>query len=59
LALGLIAIAFWRNWPWASQALAAAITLGLLLAIRNEWDLITWITPRGHDGNGESVTGEH
>jgi hypothetical protein len=59
LALGLIAIAFWRNWPWADQALAAAITLGLLLAIRNEWDLITWITPRGHDGSGESATGEH
>ena len=47
LAFGLIAIAFWMGWWWAQKALAAFITLGLLLAIRNEWDLITWITPRG------------
>jgi hypothetical protein len=26
------------------------MTLGLLLAVRNEWDLITWITPR-HGGD--------
>lgn len=28
---------------------AEAITAMLLYAIRNEWDLITWITPRGPD----------
>lgn len=47
LALGIIAVAFWEGWPWARDGLAVAITVGLLLAIRNEWDLITWITPRG------------
>lgn len=50
LALGVVAVAFWRNWWWAHFGLATVITLSLLLAIRNEWDLITWITPRGEDG---------
>lgn len=44
--LGCVAIAFWREWRWADDALAVAITANLLLAIRNEWDLITWIAPR-------------
>jgi hypothetical protein len=51
-ALGAVALAFWRNWPWARGGLAAVITLALLLAIRNEWDLITWIAPR-HGGGEE------
>lgn len=52
VALGLVAAAFWRACPAATHGLAAAITAALLLAIRNEWDLITWIAPRG-DGEGE------
>ena len=48
-ALGLDAIAFWEGWWWAQKGIAAVITVSLLLAIRNEWDLITWITPRGDD----------
>ena len=56
LAMGVVAIAFWRNWSWARDGLAVVITFGLLLAIRNEWDLITWITPRGEDGEqGEEL----
>jgi len=51
LAIGAIAVALWMGWWWGEKALAAVITLGLLLAIRNEWDLITWITPQGR---GES-----
>jgi hypothetical protein len=47
LALGVVALAFWNEWGWASYGLAAAVTGALLLAIRNEWDLITWIAPRG------------
>ena len=47
LAMGLVALAFWESWWWDHFALAFVITAGLLLAIRNEWDLITWITPRG------------
>jgi hypothetical protein len=46
LALGVIALALWNGWEWAAPALAAFVTAGLLLAIRNEWDLITWIAPR-------------
>jgi hypothetical protein len=46
LALGVIAFAFWRECRWAGHGLAVVLTLGLLLAIRNEWDLITWIAPR-------------
>ncbi|MFL6764743.1 MAG: hypothetical protein ACJ8FO_06055 [Sphingomicrobium sp.] len=46
LALGLVALAFWRDWPWAHEGLAAVIIALLLSAIRNEWDLITWIAPR-------------
>ena len=52
-ALGLVALAFWRDWPWARDAIAVVITLGLLLAIRNEWDLITWIAPRHEGGDLE------
>jgi len=46
LALGLDALAFAEGWPWAHYGLAVVTTALLLLAIRNEWDLITWIAPR-------------
>ncbi|HEY1605025.1 MAG TPA: hypothetical protein VGF77_05460 [Allosphingosinicella sp.] len=46
LALGLAGVAIWRDWRLADFGLAAVITASLLLAIRNEWDLITWISPR-------------
>ena len=46
VGLGAVALACWRHWPWAMFGHAAAITAILLLAIRNEWDLITWIAPR-------------
>lgn len=56
LAFGVVAFAFWTDATWAHSALAALITFGLLLAIRNEWDLITWITPQGEDGkHGEDL----
>ena len=44
--LGGTAYAFWSGAAWAAQALAGLVTVALLLAIRNEWDLITWIAPR-------------
>lgn len=53
LALGIVAVAVWMTLWWAQKALAIVITVGLLLAIRNEWDLITWITPRGGDDDSE------
>jgi len=56
LALGLVALAFWMNWWWAHNGLAVVITLKLLLAIRNEWDLITWMTPRGGSEGDEELS---
>ena len=46
LAFGAVALAFWQGWPWAHFGLAATIFAGLLVGIRNEWDLITWIAPK-------------
>jgi hypothetical protein len=46
VGLGVVALAFWFGWDWAHDGLAAAITALLLVAIRNEWDLITWIAPK-------------
>jgi hypothetical protein len=46
LAIGLVALAFWKDWACAKAGLAVTTTAALLLAIRNEWDLITWIAPR-------------
>jgi len=48
LSLGVaeVAWAFWINEPWAVHGVAFLVTANLLLAIRNEWDLITWLAPR-------------
>ena len=53
LAMGAVAMAFWSGWSWAEDGLAAVITAGLLIAIRNEWDLITWIAPRNEGEYGD------
>jgi len=50
LLLGAVAWSFWSGHGWAKDGLAAAITGLLLLAVRNEWDLVTWLAPRGEDG---------
>ena len=57
VALGVVALAFWNDWPWARDGLAAAIVGLLLLAVRNEWDLITWIAPRNDSGSPDEFTG--
>jgi len=46
LALAAIAVAFWQDCECSRVGVAVVITAMLLLAIRNEWDLITWIAPR-------------
>jgi hypothetical protein len=53
LALAVVAFAFWAGAHWAREGLAAVVTGLLLLAIRNEWDLITWIAPRDDHLGGE------
>lgn len=51
LALGGVAWAFWSGAEWATYGLAATVTALVVLAIRNEWDLITWIAPRSDAGD--------
>jgi len=46
LALGAVAFAFAFDCAWAHYGIAAVTIALLLSAIRNEWDLITWIAPR-------------
>jgi hypothetical protein len=48
-ALALVAWAFWSGQSWATFGAAAVITGILLLAIRNEWDLVTWLAPRADE----------
>jgi hypothetical protein len=47
--LAVIAWAFWSGQSWALAGAAATITGVLLLAIRNEWDLVTWLAPRADE----------
>ena len=54
IVLGIVAYGFWCDAHWARAGLAAAITGLLLVAIRNEWDLITWIAPRSEETGGAS-----
>lgn len=46
LVLGVAAVLFSTGCEWAPYALAAVVTAVLMLSIRNEWDLITWLAPR-------------
>ena len=55
VALGVVALSFWNDWPWATDAVAAVIVALLLTAIRNEWDLITWIAPRGESKGPDEI----
>jgi hypothetical protein len=49
LALAEVAVGFWRGEEWAVLGVAAVNTAILLLAIRNEWDLVTWLAPKADD----------
>jgi hypothetical protein len=50
--VGLIgsATGVWVGWPLAVSAGAALLMILMLVAIRNAWDLITWMAPRGPGG---------
>jgi hypothetical protein len=48
--LGAAAIGLWLGAGWAVDALAAFLLALLLLGMRNAWDLVTWIAPRGQSG---------
>ena len=49
VARAVVAWAFWSGQSWALTGAAAVITFILLLAIRNEWDLVTWLAPRADE----------
>jgi hypothetical protein len=46
VALAAIAFAVWQGWDGCLDGVAAIVVGLILLAIRNEWDLITWVAPR-------------
>jgi hypothetical protein len=45
LALEAAAVSVWLQTLWAPYLLASLLLILLLLAIRNAWDLITWMAP--------------
>jgi hypothetical protein len=47
--LAASATAVWFTPEWAARAIAAIVLLMLLIAIRNAWDLVTWITAKGDE----------
>jgi hypothetical protein len=46
LALAVAALAVASGQGWASDGVAAVIVALLLLGVRNEWDLVTWLAPK-------------
>ena len=36
---------------WSAEAVAAVLMSTLLLAIRNAWDLVTWLAPARRGGD--------
>ena len=49
--LAVVAWAFWTEQQWAVNGVAVVINAILLISIRNEWDLVTWLAPRGPEHN--------
>lgn len=47
LALAISAAAVWLSPVWAARGIAASLMGLLLIAIRNAWDLVTWISAKG------------
>ena len=46
LVLGAIALGAWSGREWVVYGVAGYIVAILLLSIRNEWDLVTWLAPK-------------
>lgn len=44
-ALAGVGWAFWTEQHWAVNGVAVVINAILLVTIRNEWDLVTWLAP--------------
>ena len=54
--VGLIAasVAIAGRLMWSVHALAGLLLILLLTAVRNAWDLITWMAPKRRSGGGQS-----
>ncbi|MEO8176405.1 MAG: hypothetical protein ABI626_07065 [Sphingomicrobium sp.] len=46
LALGAVALAVQSGAEWAERGVGAVVVALILLSVRNEWDLVTWLAPR-------------
>lgn len=46
VALAAVALGFWIGWRLAPWGVAAVIVALLLLSVRDEYDLVTWLAPR-------------
>jgi len=51
--LAFVAWSFWTESAAAVHYVAAVITALLLITIRNEWDLVTWLAPRREPRDSE------
>ena len=49
VALAAVAAGFWSGQEWAVHGTAAVTTAVLLLSVRNEWDLVTWLAPKADE----------
>jgi len=49
VAMAVVAIGFWMGSAWAADSVAAVITGLILLSIRDEYDLVTWLAPKSDD----------
>ena len=47
IGLAIVAWAFRTDQHWAVNGVAVVINAILLISIRNEWDLVTWLAPHG------------
>lgn len=51
-ALAVVALAFWKGVDRAPYGVAAVIVGLLLLSVRDEYDLVTWLAPRRDESDG-------
>lgn len=56
VALGIVALGFWSEQKWAEHGVAAVVTGVLLVSIRNEWDLVTWLAPKADGAESSKKT---
>lgn len=52
LALAAVAVGFWSGWRDAPFGVAVVIVALLLLSVRDEYDLVTWLAPK-RDGEAD------